>query len=69
MSYSIAKGLSFPLGLNTLDHARENEIRLQLYQRYKQGRIYRWGQFDYFFQFKSRVCGYLYEFSQVFPTG
>ena len=31
---------SFPLGLNTLNNARKNEIRLQLYQCYKQGRIY-----------------------------
>ena len=43
---------SFPLGLNTLDNARENEIRLQLYQGYKQGRIYRCGDFDYIFQFQ-----------------
>lgn len=30
---------------------------------YKQGRIYRCGEFDYIFQFQSWVCGYLYEFS------
>ena len=33
-------GFFFPLGLNTLDNARESEIRLQLYQSYKQSRIY-----------------------------
>ena len=38
---------SFPLGLNALDNSRENEIRLQLYQSYKQGRMYRCGEFDY----------------------
>ena len=43
----------FPLELNTLDNARENEIHLQLYQSYKQGRIYRCGEFDYIFQFQS----------------
>ena len=53
----------FPLGLNTLDNARENEIRLQLYHSYKQGKIYRCGEFDYIFQFQSWVCCYLYEFS------
>ena len=37
----------FPSGLNTLDNARENEIRLQLYQSYKQDRIYRCGEFDH----------------------
>ena len=26
MSYSIAKALSFPLGMNTLDHARKNKF-------------------------------------------
>ena len=53
----------FPLGLNTLDNARENETRLQWYQCYKQDRIYRCGEFDYIFQFQSWVCGYIYEFS------
>ena len=53
----------FPLGLNTLDNARENEIRLQLYHSYKQGKIYRCGEFDDIFQFQSWVCCYLYEFS------
>ena len=43
----------FPLGLNTLDNARENEIRLQLYHSYKQDKIYRCGEFDYIFQFQS----------------
>ena len=46
-----------------LSNAIENEIRLQLYQSYKQGKIYRCGEFDYIFQFQSWVCGYLYEFS------
>ena len=53
----------FPLGLNTLDNPRENEIHLQLYQSYKKGRIYRCGEFDYIFQFQSWVCDYLCEFS------
>ena len=53
----------FPLGLNTLDNAGENEICLQLYQSYKQGRIYRCGEFYHIFQFESWVCGYLYEVS------
>ena len=43
----------FRLGLKTLDSVRENEIRLQLYQSYKQGRIYRCGEFDHLFQFQS----------------
>ena len=38
----------FPLGLNTLDNARENEIRPQLYQSYKQGKIYRCGDKKHF---------------------
>ena len=46
-----------------LSNAIENEIRLQLYQSYKQGKLYRCGEFDYIFQFQSWVCGYLYEFS------
>ena len=29
-------GRIFPLGLSSLDSARENEIRLQLFQSYKQ---------------------------------
>ena len=29
-------GIIFPLGLSSLDSARENEIRLQLFQSYKQ---------------------------------
>ena len=36
-----------------LNNAIENEIRLQLYQSYKQGRIYRCGEFDSIFQFQS----------------
>ena len=51
----------FPLGSNTFTNERENEIRLQLYQTYKQGRIYCCGPFDYIFQFQPWVCGYLYE--------
>ena len=43
----------FSLGLNTLDSARENEILLQLYQSCKQGRIYRYGEFDHIFHFQS----------------
>jgi len=53
----------FPWDWKLLDNARENEIRLQLYQSYKQGRIYRCGEFDYILQFQSWVSGYLYEFS------
>ena len=49
-----------------LNNAIENEIRLQLYQSYKQGRIYRCGEFDYIFQFQSWVCDHLYEFSLSF---
>ena len=46
-----------------LNNAIENEIRLQLYQSYKQGRIYRCGEFDSIFQFQSWVWDHLYEFS------
>ena len=38
----------FPFWLNTLDNATENEVRLQLYQSYKQGKIYRCGDNKHF---------------------
>ena len=41
-----ACGRIFPLRLNTLDNARENEICFHSYQSYKQDRIYRCGEFD-----------------------
>ena len=44
--------------MNTLDNARENEIRLQLYQSYKQDRIYRCGEFDHMsFHIRVTYCG------------
>ena len=49
---------NFPLGLNTSDNARENEIRLHLYQSYKQDRIYRCGEFDHMsFHIHVSYCG------------
>ena len=49
---------SFSLGLNALDNTRENEIRLQLYESYKQGRIYRCGEFDHIcFNIHVTYCG------------
>ena len=54
---------NFPLGLNTLDNARENEIRLQLYQSYKQDRIYRCGDFrSYVFP---HTCNVLWNIGQM----
>ena len=44
--------------MNTLDNARENEIRLQSYQSYKQDRIYRCGEFDHMsFHIHVTYCG------------
>ena len=44
--------------MNTLDNARENEIPLQLYQSYKQDRIYRCGEFDHMsFHIRVTYCG------------
>ena len=49
---------SFSLGLNALDNTRENEIRLQLYESYKQGRIYRCEEFDHIsFHIHVTYCG------------
>ena len=59
---------SFPLGLNALDNARENEIRLQLYKSYKQGRIYRCGEFDYR-PVSIMSLWFLTNFHEVFPIG
>ena len=48
----------FSLGLNAFDNTRENEIRLQSYESYKQGRIYRCGEFDHIsFHIHVTCCG------------
>ena len=51
----------FP-GLNTLDNARENEIRFHSYQSYKQDRIYRCGEFDHTFP---HTCNVLWNIGQI----
>ena len=58
----------FPLGLNTLDNARENEIHLQLYQSYNRGESIVVGSLIISSSFNHEFVVTYTNFHQIFPS-